>query len=338
MREGREPLDDLPEPPPGRDLAVPPTRVGSPRTSRSALAALLGVAGVILLASVLAQLPGAPVPEGPPVARVTSVPARAAARDRATPSPTAAPAASPNAALIPLARSLPPRLSREDLRDRVVDGSADGQLVFVDGVLEVTPVRCQSLAQSRSRCVDLSIPGIGLPVWAGASALPWRGDPPPGAWLVTVARAGGLVYLGSLLPEPDVPAAIGTLTRRLLAAELADPPGTLFQVDSWLVPAPSTTCYRPGVPATPCPTRAPFLAADRPQPDGTLRSERGAAVALASPPVDVDAGDRVVGGRFLVTLPPPCDPADAAATCDPSPRWLVVARYDPSRSIRVLVP
>ena len=338
MREGREPLDDLPEPPPGRDLAVPPTRVGSPRASRSALAVLLGIAGVILVAGVLAQLSGAPVPEGPSVARVTSVPERDTDGDPAALPPTAVPAASPNAALVPLAHGLPPRLSRVDLRDRVLDGSADGQLVFVDGELEATPVRCQSLAQSRSRCVDLAIPGIGLPVWAGASALPWRGDPPPGAWLVTVARAGGLVYLGSLRPEADVPAAIGTLTRRLLAAELADPPGSLFQVDGWLVPEPPPACDRPGVPATPCPARAPFLAADRPPPDGTLRSERGASVDLASPPVDVDAGDRVVGGRFLVTLPPPCDPADAAATCDPSPRWLVVARYDPSRSIRVLVP
>jgi hypothetical protein len=54
--------------------------------------------------------------------------------------------------------------------------------------------------------------------------------------------------------------------------------------------------------------------------------------------VDVDASKPVIEGTFLVTLPAACDPADAIATCDPAPRWLVVARYEPTRSIRVLVP
>ena len=49
-----------------------------------------------------------------------------------------------------------------------------------------------------------------------------------------------------------------------------------------------------------------------------------------------DAG--VVSGTFLVMAPAGCDPGDATATCLDDGRWLVVARYDPAESVRVLVP
>ncbi len=330
MRNRPGPIDDLPETPATQDLEVPPTAVGPPRARRRAVMVLLAIAAAIAAAGVLAQLPADPAtPSPPPVRARVALPATPGPVVR--PDPTTSPTSSSGSP-----RALPPRLSRENLRDRVLAGGLDGRLVFVDGALRVTPVRCRSLAQARSRCVDLVIPGLGLPVWAGVPALPWRDDPPPGAWLVTVARAGGLVYLGSLLPELRVPSAIGTLTRRWLAREPVEPTGTLFQIDGWLVADPSRTCNRPGVVATPCPARPPFLAADEPRPDGALRSERGGPVALASPSVDVDATRPVVAGRFLVTAAG-CDPA-GSGSCDGEPRWLLVARYEPGRSIRVLVP
>ena len=186
--------------------------------------------------------------------------------------------------------------------------------------------------------MDLEIPGLGLPVRAGGDAMPWRGDPPPGAWIVTVARAGGLVYLGSLVPEPSVPGAIDGLTRRLFVGELATPPRTLFEVDGWLVVNPPRTCYRPGVSATPCPPAVGFLASDEPDADGVLRSSRGGPVDLAPVVVDVDPEAVVTPGRFFVMLPVACDAIDPVGTCDTEPRWRVVARFDPEHSVRVLVP
>ncbi len=189
-------------------------------------------------------------------------------------------------------------------------GLIDEQLVFVDGDLRITPVRCQSPAQGSVGCVELEIPGIGLPVWAGGDAIPWRGDPPPGAWIVTVARSRGLVYLGSLVPDPAVPNALDGLTRRLFAGELAEPPRTLFEVDGWLVVNPPSPCYRPGVSATPCPLPVPFLAAEEPDADGVLRSSRGGLVDLAPAVVDVDPSAVVTRGRYLVMLPAACDATD----------------------------
>ncbi len=184
----------------------------------------------------------------------------------------------------------------------------------------------------------VEIPGLGLPVVPGGDAIPWHGDPPPGAWIVTVARAGGLVYLGSLVPEPAAPDTIDGLTRRLFAGELSTPSRTLFEVSGWLVANPLQTCYRPGVAATPCPAPTPFLASDEPGRDGVLRSSRGGPVDLAPAVIGMDPADVVTSGRFLVMPPAACDPSNAAQTCDAEPRWLVTARFDPAQSFRVLVP
>ena len=71
----------------------------------------------------------------------------------------------------------PPRLSREDLEAAVLDGSLDGRLVFVEGVMRATRVPCEGRAQASRDCVDLEIPGIGVPV------RPARRRPGP-AWRV----------------------------------------------------------------------------------------------------------------------------------------------------------
>lgn len=320
----RDPVDRAPGPRPERQLAVPPTRVAGRRAGLGAgLVLVTGIAAIA--AAVLLAQPGAARPvAGSPQPSST----RAASGGAEPVEPPA----------VGAGRAIPPRLSRADLTVAVIDGSLDGTLVFVDGELRSTPVRCQSLAQAPAGCVNLEIPGLGLPVWAGPSALPWRGDPPRGAWIVTVARTGGLVYLGSLLPDPEPTDSLARLTRRLLRAELAEPPRTLFEVQSWLVLDRPAPCYRNSPTATPCPSLPPFLARDEPFPDGTLRDDRGGPVDLADPVVGLEPGVAVTEGRFLVTLPDACAPADAAATCPEDLRWLVVARYEPERSIRVLVP
>jgi hypothetical protein len=240
---------------------------------------------------------------------------------------------------------VPARLTALDLGAQVRDGTLDERLVFVDGVLEAAPVRCGSLSEARQArdgpCVELSVAGLGLPVWAGAAVLPWRGLPPPGAWIVTVARAGGLVYLGSLVPDAAVLDDVAELDRRLTTGALADPPGTLFQLTSWLVARPTSPCVQ-HVPAgsSACPIPGPFLAADEPLAGGILASARGAPVDLAHPVIDVGPDPVTAPGTFLLTPPDGCDLLDPAALdgCPPGAPWVVVARYEPSRSVRVQVP
>jgi hypothetical protein len=53
--------------------------------------------------------------------------------------------------------------------------------------------------------------------------------------------------------------------------------------------------------------------------------------------VDVDPDAVVTPGLFLLTPPATCDLDEASPDCL-EVDWTVVARYDPSRSVRVLVP
>ena len=97
------------------------------------------------------------------------------------------------------------------------------------------------------------------------------------------------------------------------------------------------TCVRSDpIRTTLCPP-PPFLAADEPVADGTLRSGRGAMVDLAEAPVDIDPAAPVTAGVFLLVPPETCDlgePSDACRQLD----WMVAGRYEPSRAVRVLVP
>lgn len=323
---------------PWRDLAVPPAPLRDQRGGRRAgTVALVAIVAVLAVALGVAQL-DPPAGESPE-ARAPSPAAASGGTEPASGGPdgtSMAPTPSPAPGRV--LAGTPPRLSREALAAAVRDGSLDGRLVFVDAAMRVTPAPCEGATRDAGGCVDLEIPGIGVPVRAGEPAIPWRGDPAPGAWLVTVARAGGLVYLGSLVPERDVPDSVGQLTRRLLAAELAEPPRTLFEVEGWLVVNPVRSCYRRDPDATPCPTSPPYLAADEPLADGILRSERGGTVSLASPVIGVDQTEVVTRGTFLVALPERCDPAAARETCEEDLHWLLVARYEPARSVRALVP
>jgi hypothetical protein len=235
--------------------------------------------------------------------------------------PTAGTGPVPDAAAILAGTS--PRLSRDDLAAAVRNGTLDGRLVFVDGTIRATATRCESLAQGPAGCMDLEIPGIGVPVWQGEPAIPWQGDPPPGAWIVTVARTGGLVYLGSLLPSRAGPLPITELP----AGGLPGPAGTLHEAHGFLVVKPRPACGTGGAGASTCPASSPFLANVEPLPTGALVSDAGDEVVIAASMPEVDPAAVVTAGTFLVTRLPGTEG-----------RWEVVARYVPPRAVRVLVP
>ena len=74
-----------------------------------------------------------------------------------------------------------------------------------------------------------------------------------------------------------------------------------------------------------------MLADEQPTPTGHRRADAGTAVAvpLGAWGID-DAGSSIVDGPFLVRPNP--------AAGDDDPAWEIVARYDPSRSVRVVIP
>jgi hypothetical protein len=223
------------------DLDVPPAPVRDPRGGgRAGLIALAGITAIIAAAIGIAQLrPPAPTPPRVSLALPTSGPTAAAL-------PSSGPSAAPDPSAI--LADTPPRLSREYLRAAVLDGSLDGRLVFVEGVMRATFLRCQDRTQDTSDCVELEIPGIGLPVRLGEAGVPvqpgesdtpWPGEPPPGAWLVTVARDGGLVYLGSLVPSGDRAQTIDGIVEGFGPRGRDWTDGTLFEVDGFLLAPPA---------------------------------------------------------------------------------------------------
>jgi len=210
--------------------------------------------------------------------------------------------------------------------------------VFIDGTLTANEIPCEPPLDGRGGpCVELSIPGLSLEVRPEPVAMPWRGVPPQGAWIVTIARNGRLGYLGSLVPSPVMADDATEMAVRLVNGDLRAS-GSLYQLDGYLIVNPIHPCEQPDPSrTTPCPLAAPFLAAEPPLEGGTPRSNRGSDVQLAAPVVDVDPDDVVTPGLFLLTPPETCDLDEASDDCLDVP-WTVVARYEPSRSVRVLVP
>jgi hypothetical protein len=211
------------------------------------------------------------------------------------------------------------RLKPSDLAAQVRDGSLEGQLVFVDGELSVRPVGCRSLATVRTACVDLAIPGLGLPVHAAQPSMALSPSPPLGAWLVTVARAGTLVYLGSLVPDRDVPTSIPELERQLADRARERLEGTLFQANGTLVTNIPSPCNNL------CPPPPPYLADER-NWDNPALPETGTAVSVVRNAPEIPVDTERFDGTFLLSR-----------TGDGT-QWQVVARYIPSHSIRVQVP
>ncbi len=258
--------------------------------------AMLGGEGQRRIALDAQATPGTVAPESPVVSS----------------SPVPAPAAS-------ILDATPIRLRANDLAAGIRDGSLEGRLVFVDGKLSATPVGCRSLATVRVGCVDLAIPGIGVQVHAAEPSMVWSPAPPLGAWLVTVARAGGLVYLGSLVPQRDVATSVPELERQLAGGAREGSDGTLFQANGTLVTNIPSPCNDL------CPPPPPYLADQRNWDDPAL-PETGTTVDVVRNAPEIPADTERFDGTFLL-----------ARTGDGT-AWQVVARYVPSRAVRVQVP
>ncbi|HEX5828238.1 MAG TPA: hypothetical protein VFY23_11995 [Candidatus Limnocylindrales bacterium] len=216
-----------------------------------------------------------------------------------------------------------PRLRPDELTAGVLDGGLDGWLVYADATLEGA-CRPNGLAPC-GEGIPFAIPGIALEVVRGAgTAGTVVGAPPDRAVLVLRVRGPRLEYLGSLIVDPDGSPSLDDLT-----VEVRSPSGpvrqTLWDVRGWLVVKPA--CVSPGGGTAAC-DRPPFLADDPPLADGILRSDRGDIVDLAPDLWGVDpATGTVSAGPFLVRR-----------TGSGEVGWAVVARYDPERSVRVVVP
>jgi hypothetical protein len=217
---------------------------------------------------------------------------------------TARPEPSPTPGL-----ALPARLDASELVSNVLNGSLDEWLVYADATLRAGP--------------DLAIDGLGLEVLPNPTS-PAATVVPAGAVLVLRVRGRQLEYLGSLLTHPVTP-SIAILKDELTSVSPVAVQPTLRDARGWLIVRPA--CIVAASPAPPCDS-PPFLADDQPLPDGTRRSDDGATVALAPDIWGVDPQrDTVSPGPFLVR----------PLAADPS-TWEVVARYEPTKSVRVVIP
>jgi len=295
--------------PAARSLDVAPTPLRGSGGGRGRAAFVLGAMGLVLAGAVgVAQL-------------TTRAAPRVAVATAGTDASHAVPAASPtplNATAI--LDGTPARLHPAALAAAVRDGSLDNRLVFVDGDLRVESVDCDNLATVRLGCIQLTIPGLGLPVRAAEPRLAWM-PVPLDAWLVTVARGRALVYLGSLVPDRQLPSSLRDLEQRLIdgpghgTKDRRD--GTLFETNGTLLTGAPPPCTGA------CPSERPTLAAPLLVGDG-VGTETVVDVPANTPDVDLRA--QWLGGPFLVTR------GRAGAG------WQVVARYVPSRAVRVQVP
>jgi hypothetical protein len=215
----------------------------------------------------------------------------------------------------------PPRLRAAELVEAVLSGSLEHTLVYADATLDV------ECGEMRMPCVDpwLSVDGLGLDVVPDTLGAP-IGIPLPRSVLVLEVQGSGLVYRGALIVQSN-----GTPRYEVLAGGSAarpPDPSALTDVAGWLVL--DGPCLGPGNGPLPCARRA-MLANEEPTSTAARRPDAGPTVAV---PVGAwgidDSASAVVPGPFLARQNP--------ATGDDEPDWQIVARYDPSRSVRVVIP
>jgi hypothetical protein len=215
----------------------------------------------------------------------------------------------------------PPRLRAAELVEAVLSGSLEHTLVYADATLDV------ECGEMRMPCVDpwLSVDGLGLDVVPDTLGAP-IGIPLPRSVLVLEVQGSGLVYRGALIVQSN-----GTPRYEVLAGGSAarpSDPSALADVAGWLVL--DGPCLGPANGPLPCARRA-MLANEEPTSTAARRPAAGPTVAV---PVGAwgidDSASAVVAGPFLARQNP--------ATGDDEPDWQIVARYDPSRSVRVVIP
>jgi hypothetical protein len=215
----------------------------------------------------------------------------------------------------------PPRLRAAELVEAVLSGSLEHKMVFADATLDV------ACGDAHQPCDDakLTIEGLALDVLPGTLGTK-VGIPLPRSVLVLEVQGSVLVYRGALIVYSN-----GTPRYEVLAGgSAAGPPdpSALTDVAGWLVL--DGPCLGPSSGSRPCARRAtlaneePTSAEGRPIEDGPT-----VAVPVGAWGID-DSAQAIVPGPFLARQNP--------ATGDDEPDWQIVARYDPSRSVRVVIP
>ncbi len=203
-----------------------------------------------------------------------------------------------------------------------MDGSLDGFVVYADAFLRVG---CRP-EETACAVPELAVEGLGLEVVPGDPALGGIGASEDRGLLVLGVRDGRLEYLGSLLADPEGPPLVSDLPRPPIGGSGTATRGALVDVAGWLIVNPA--CETPAAGSGACRETPPFLAEEPPLLGTLLQSDRGEEVLLAGDPWAFDpAANTVTEGPFVV-----------APVLGDRARWLVVARYDPARSVRVVIP
>ena len=214
----------------------------------------------------------------------------------------------------------PPRLRGAELVEAVLSGSLANTMVFADAVLHV------ECGEEHMPCAEpqLAVEGLALDVVPGTLGT-LVGIPLPRSVLMLEVQGSGLVYRGALIVQSN-----GTPRYEVLAGGSAarpPDPSALTDVAGWLVL--DGPCLGPAKGPLPCARRATL--ADQEPTSSAGRADAGPTVAVPVGAWGIDDSARaVVPGPFLVRQNP--------ATGDREPAWQIVARYDPSRSVRIVIP
>ena len=276
---------------------------GGPERRRVAV-----VIGAVALLVVIGLVSAQVQPEVAPPVAVVPIQASAPARDTppSTPSTTF--------------EVTPPRLRAAELVEAVQSGSLEHTLVFADARLDV------DCGDAHQPCADptLAVEGLALDVLPGTLGTP-VGIPLPRSVLVLEVQGTRLVYRGALVVYSN-----GTPRYEVLAGGSAarpPDPSALTDVAGWLVL--DGPCLGPSSGPLPCARRATL--ADQEPASIDVRAAAGPTVAV---PVGAwgidDSASAIVPGPFLARQNP--------ATGADEPAWQIVARYDPLRSVRVVIP
>jgi len=253
----------------------------------------------------------------PPSAFVPSAVASAVASSAPSGSPDGSPAYNPVVARTP--RVVGRAFDVAALVASAAGTNTDGPIAFVAGILRITPRPCGAEATATA-CDRLSIDGLrGIRVVPDDGlTMPMR-RPGGGEVLVVLARAGHLVYLGSLAVDPQgIPRIDGLIALVARRGPAATGP-TLFEADGRLI---RLTNLCPETASCPPPS---WLLGSAQWPDTRVDVVADATVQAGAFGIDADIG--WASGPFLLR------PGAA-----PGASWVVVAREDQATILHIVIP
>ena len=300
-------------------FAVLPVLVGSRRSKAPTGWAAIGLVAVLVLAVMGGRLTIGPAT---PTAGAASggTPASSAAAAATTPTDPTSPTAVP----LPVI----PTMTMDELRAGLADGSLDGQIVLVTGVLELQPLPCPS--PMPEDCYGLQLQGLdgagvalaGAMIAHEAIATIQRDTADrPMAFRVT---GGQLELLGWVTHGADTQLTVTELLREGVAAG----PNEIAVVGGWLLGGRSSLASCQGLAASPCADTRPVLADASPRPDGQPGTGDATEV-MVDDSLGLAAAPASLAGPFLVRhMAPP----------GVAPAWGVVASLDPATTVRVVPP